>query len=229
MNLFVLKYCILIGAVLTSTALVTGPLNPQKLFTEETMTDSGEITADSIYQFGSDVFYRELDKPGNEYMKAGMEGYSRELVPTERQEEAFSERWEKGVSLFNAGYRECIGTYYQIATIPDIDDRSREEEVCAGIRNAKDNLRLAGKYFIAAKSCSSAGSGSGFTIGMTIPRVAAVADGAEDMEMSCMRAVLADRANDPEEFRKNMNEAGDSLRDMKLQYAELKALSGDFA
>jgi hypothetical protein len=228
MNLFVIKYCILIGAVLTSTALVTGPLNPQKMFSEESLTESGEITADAIYQFGSDAFYKELDKPGNEYMKANMEGYSKELIPTEQQEETFATRWTKAVMVFSTGYQECTDTYLQMVTIPEMDENDRKVAVCGNFRHAKENLRLSGKYFLAAKASSSAGSASGFTIGMVIPRVDRIAANAEDAEIACMKAVLADRGNDPEGFREGIDEAGESIRGMRLQYAELKVLSEDF-
>ncbi len=53
MNLIVIKYCLLIGAILASTSVVAGPLNPQHLFSDP---EDAEITADAIYQFGSDVY-----------------------------------------------------------------------------------------------------------------------------------------------------------------------------
>lgn len=229
MNLFVIKYCLLIGAILTSTALVAGPLNPQRLFSEESVTDSGEITADAIYQFGSEMFYKELDKPGNEYMKANMEGYSKELVPTEQQDETFATRWAKGVGLFNTGYNQCMDTFFLMATIPEMTDTDSKMAVCGNFRDAKEKLILSEEFFLAAKASSSAGSASGFTIGMTIPRVSGITANAEDMEMSCRKAVLADMSNNPEEFRQYIDEAGSGLREMRRQYAELKVLSEDFA
>lgn len=228
MNLFVIKYCLLIGAVLTSTVLVTGPLNPQKLFAEESITDSGEITADAIYQFGSDVFYKELDKPGNEYMKANMEGYSKELIATETQEENFATHWAKGIGLFSAGYRECTDTVFLMATIPEMDADDRKVAVCGNFRHAKDNLRLSGTYFMAAKASSSAGSASGFTIGMVIPRVDRISSGAKDAEIACMKSVVADRNGNREGFRQELNNAMQSITEMKRLNAELKVLSDDF-
>jgi hypothetical protein len=228
MNLFIVKYCILIGAVLTSSMLVAGPLNPQTMFSSESTTDSGAITADAIYQFGSDTFYKELDKPGNEYMKANMEGYSKELIPTDTQEETFAARWEKGVALFMTGYQECTDTYFLMATIPEMDGIDKKQAVCRDFRQAKDDLKMSEQYFRQAKASSSAGSASGFTIGMVIPRVDQIATDAEDSEIACMKAVLADRDNNPAGFRQGLDEAGRNIRDIRLQYAELKVLSEDF-
>ena len=70
MNLFILKYFLLIGGILASTALVAGPLNPQTILSNS--SSNGNLSADSVYQFGSEVFYKELDKPGNEYLKSGV-------------------------------------------------------------------------------------------------------------------------------------------------------------
>jgi hypothetical protein len=228
MNLFILKYCILIGAILTSSALVAGPLNPLTLVSEKSVTDSGEISADAIYQFGSETFYKELDKPGNEYLKANTEGYSKELIPTEKQEETFAARWEKGLALFGTGYRGSTDTFFSMAAIPEMKDDDQKVAVCGNFRQAKEDLRMSEQYFLAAKASASAGSASGFTIGMVIPRISRVAANAEDAELSCMRAVLADRKNDPSAFKKSLDETGASLRDSRLQYAELKVLSEDF-
>jgi hypothetical protein len=228
MNLFIIKYAILIGAILTSTALVTGPLNPQKMFSDSATTDSSGITADAIYQFGSDTMYKELDKPGNEYMKANLQGYSKELVPTEQQEKTFETRWAGAVALYDTGYRQCMDTFFQMATIPEINNPDTKKAVCDQFRQAKEDLLLSGVYFQAAKASSSAGSASGFTIGMVIPRVSRISADAEDTEISCMKAVLADRNHDTEGFRQNLTEAGSSLREMKQLNAELKVLSNDF-
>jgi hypothetical protein len=228
MNLFIVKYCILIGAILTSTVLVAGPLNPQKLFSEPSITDSGEISADAIYQFGSDMFYKELDKPGNEYMKANMEGYSKELIPTEQQGETFATRWEKGVALFGTGYRECTDAFFTMAAIPEMDDTGKKAAVCDGFRIASDDLGKSGQYFLAAKASSSAGSASGFTIGMVIPRISGITANAGDAEQSCRKAVLADMNDDPEGFRQYLDETGLHIREMRRLKAELNVMSEDF-
>jgi hypothetical protein len=228
MNLFIIKYAILIGAVLTSTALVTGPLNPQKMFASDTMTDSGEITADAIYQFGSDAFYKELDKPGNEYMKANMEGYSKELVPTEQQGKNFALRWTGAVTLYKSGYRKCTDAFFRMATIPDVTSADEKRAACDSFLEAKEELVTSEQRFLAAKASSSAGSSSGFTIGMVIPRVSRISACAQDVEIACLKAVLADRNSNPEGFRQNLNEVKAILGEMKRLNAELKVLSDDF-
>ena len=229
MNLFIVKYCILIGAILTSTALVTGPLNPQKMFSSDSMTDSGEITADAIYQFGSDAFYKELDKPGNEYMKANMEGYSKELVPTENQEKNFATRWAGAVALYTAGYRKCTEAFFQMAAIPDMTGADENELPCDTFRLAQDDLVASEQRFLAAKASSSAGSSSGFTIGMVIPRVDRISAHAQDAEIACRKAVLADRNGDSEGFRQSLNDAKVDITEIKRLNAELEVLSDDFS
>src|SRR5208337_4700352 len=111
MNLLIIKYSLLIGAILASTAVVAGPLNPQKLFADP---DNAQLTADSFYQFGSDVFYKELDKPGNEYMKSSVSGYSQSLIATDDMENTFQERWSNGVTVFEFGYSDCTTAFYEL-------------------------------------------------------------------------------------------------------------------
>ena len=110
MNLFVLKYILLIGGILTSTALVARPINPQTIMANSS-ADNG-ISADSIYQFGSDVFYKELDEPGNEYLKAGVSGYATNLVQTDNQVEQYDNQWAQGVAAFKSGYNGGIDAFY---------------------------------------------------------------------------------------------------------------------
>jgi hypothetical protein len=228
MNLFIIKYAILIGAILSSTALVAGPLNPQQLFSEPAANDSGGITADAVYQFGSDTLYKELDKPGNEYMKANMEGYSRELVPTEQLQQTFESRWARAVLFYGNGYGESTGSLLEMVTIPQIQNATEKKRACDHFRLAKEDLRSSESYFMAAKASSSAGSASGFTIGMVIPRVSRISTDAEDAEISCMKAVLADRNGDKNGFQKNLDDAKASITEMKRLNAELKVLSDDF-
>jgi hypothetical protein len=228
MNLFVIKYAILIGAILTSTALVAGPLNPQEMFSSDSTTNSSQITADAIYQFGSDTLYKEIDRPGNEYMKANLQGYSKELVPTEQLAQDFATNWAGAVSLYTTGYQECTDAFIQMAGILQMDNPDEKKAVCDRFRQGKEDLRSSEQYFQAAKASSTAGSSSGFTIGMVIPRVDAISSGAEDEEMDCMKAVLADRNGDEEGFRQDLTDAKQSLADMKRLNAELKVLSDDF-
>jgi hypothetical protein len=228
MNLFVIKYAILIGAVLTSTALVAGPLNPQEMFSANTSADSGQITADAIYQFGSDTLYKEIDKPGNEYMKANLKGYSKELVPTEQLAKNFETRWADAVSVYASGYQGSTDAFIQMAGISQMDNPDEKKAVCDRFRQAKDDLGLSGQYFLEAKASSTAGSSAGFTIGMVIPRVDRISSDAQDAEIACMKSVLADRSGDQEGFRQNLNDAKQSLAEMKRLNAELKVLSDDF-
>jgi hypothetical protein len=207
---------------------VAGPLNPQKLFSEPAATDSGGITADAIYQFGSDTLYKELDKPGNEYMKANMEGYSRELVPTDRQQQTFESRWADAIVLYGNGYQGSTGALLEMVTIPQVQDAAGKKAACDHFRLAKEDLTSSVSYFTAAKASSSAGSASGFTIGMVIPRVSRISADAEDAEIACMKAVLADRNGDEKGFQQNLDDTKTSLAEMKRLNAELKVLSDDF-
>ena len=228
MNLFIIKYALLIGAVLSSTALVAGPLNPLEMFSSDSTTNSTQITADAIYQFGSDTLYKEIEKPGNEYMKANLEGYSKELVPTEQLVTDFETRWAGAVSLYRIGFSECMDAFIQMPGISQETSPDEKKAVCNRFRKAKEDLRLSREYFLAAKASSTAGSSDGFTIGMVIPRVERVSSDAEDAEIACMKSVLADRNGDREGFRQNLNDARQSIGEIKRLNAELKVLSDDF-
>jgi len=229
MNLFILKYAILIGALLSSTALMAGPLNPQKLFSEPATADSAGITADAVYQFGSDTLYKELDKPGNEYMKAGMEGYSRELVPTEQQQKTYGNRWADAMVFYGTGYRQVSSALPEVASIPDIRNRSEQNAVCDQFRMANEEFGSAEAAFTAAKASSSAGSSSGFTIGMVLPRVSQISSDTEDIELSCMKAVLAARNGDQEGFRESLGDIRNTMTEIKRLHEELKVMSSDFS
>jgi len=228
MNLFIIKYALLIGAILTSTALVAGPLNPQQLFSSDTSTGSGQITADAIYQFGSDTLYKEIDQPGNEYLKANLQGYSRELVPTEQLAKDFRARWAGGISLYTTGYQGSTEAFIQMAGISQMRSADEKKAVCDNFRRAKEELRSSEQSFLAAKASSTPGSSDGFTIGMVIPRVDTISSDAEDAEMACMKSVLADRDGDGEGFRQDLTDAKQSLAEMRRLNAELKVLSDDF-
>ena len=228
MNLFVIKYALLIGAVLTSTALVAGPLNPQQLFSSDSSTGSGQITADAIYQFGSDTLYKEIDQPGNEYMKANLQGYSKELVPTEQIAKDFREKWSGAVSQYATGYQGSVDAFIEMAGISQMKEADEKKTVCDKFRRAKEDLRSSEQSFLAAKASSTAGSSDGFTIGMVIPRVDRISSDAEDAEMACMKSVVADRNGDSEGFHQGLMDAKQSLADMRRLNAELKVLSDDF-
>jgi hypothetical protein len=225
MNLVTIKYVLLIGAILTSTAVVAGPLNPQKLFSDP---KQGELAADSIYQFGSDVFYKEVDKPGNEYMKSSVAGYSPELLQTGTMEEKFRDRWSRGVGLFLSGYKGCNEAFYELPGIPTMTGAPEKLAVCTKFHTSRAEMQQSLDYFTAAKASATPGSSQGFTIGMVIPRIEKINTEAEDTEIACMQAVLADRDNKPGDFSDNLKTAQGHIREMNRIFPELTVVSDDF-
>ena len=191
MNLFILKYCLLIGAILTSTALVAGPLNPLTIMPPS--QDNGNLSADAVYQFGSDVFYKELDKPGNEYLKNGVAGYSQNFVTTDSQEQHYDDQWSHGVAAFKSGYSGTIDAYLELAAVPQMNTPQEKNTVCEKFGQANEELKNAIGNFTSAKASSTASSEHGFTIGMVLERAGPIQLNAEDAQISCMKAVLADR------------------------------------
>ena len=227
MNFFVLKYMILLAAILGSTMVISGPLNPDTV-PAAPGTDNGSFSANSIYQFGSDVFYRELDKPGNEYMKAGVEGYSHNLVPSDSDTEQFDANWKEGVTTFKSGYTSCMDAYLQLAAVPSMTGPSEKNAVWEQFHSGQESIAQSEDYFNAAKSYSSATTASGFTIGMIQPKIDQIRQDAEDAEISAMRAILSDRDHDQIGFSNNLTDTGTAINDMKRLYPELKVLSNDF-
>jgi hypothetical protein len=227
MNLFVLKYCLLIGGILTSTALVAGPLNPQTILSNQNETIS--LSADSIYQFGSDVFYKELNKPGNEYMKSAVAGYATNLVQTDNQTQKYDDLWAQGVSAFKSGYNGCINAYLDLAEVPELDSVNQKDAVCDEFRLANDDLKQSEEYFTGAKASSTASSVQGFEVGMVLERVDPIQQHAEDAEMVCMKAVLADQEGNTTEFQNDLRASGADIAEMKRIYPELGVLSNDFS
>jgi len=225
MNLIVIKYFLLIGAVLASTAVVTGPMNPQTFFTDP---GNGNISADSVYQFGSDTFYKEIDKPGNEYMKTSVEGYSPALIPTDRMEQNFQDQWVVGVGRFKSGYSGSTGAVFELAALPQMTDQNEKVAVCTKLHISRSEIIGSIDNFTAAKASATPGSSHGFTIGMVIPRIEQINSEAEDEEIACMQAVLADRNHNPAEFSRNLESADSHVREMRRIYPELGVLSDDF-
>jgi|WetSurMetagenome_2_1015567.scaffolds.fasta_scaffold159202_2 hypothetical protein len=225
MNLVVVKYCLLIGAILASTAVVTGPLNPQTLFSDP---KNGELAADSIYQFGSDAFYKEINQSGNEYMKSGTEGYSQALLPTDKMEQTYRERWNTGVTLFKTGYKGCVGALFELAAVPQMTDRDEKVAVCKGMRVSRNEMVRSLDILTEAKASATPGSSQGFTIGMAMPRIEQINAEAEDAEIACMQAVVADLDHDPDGFARNLQDVSDHVREMRRIYPELKVVSNDF-
>jgi hypothetical protein len=189
---------------------------------------NGEVAADSIYQFGSDVFYKEVDKPGNEYMQSSVEGYSHVLIPTDEMGKTFEERWSKGVSLFLSGYKGCNEAFYELAGVPGMTDPKEKIAVCTKIRTSREEMLQSLDYFSAAKGSATPGSSQGFTIGMVIPRINQINSEAEDAEIACMQAVPADRNNDSGGFSTNLKASGSHIREMRRIFPELGVLSNDF-
>ena len=227
MNFFVLKYMILLAAILGSTVVISGPLNPDTVLAAPG-TNNGSFSANSIYQFGSDVFYRELDKPGNEYMKAGVEGYSHNLVPSDSDEVQFDTNWNEGVATFKSGYNTCMDAYLHLAAVPTMSGPTEKNAVWEQFHSGTESIAQSKDYFDAAKSYSSATTASGFTVGMVQPDIDQIQQDAEDAEISAMRAILSDRDHDQDGFSSNLKDTGTAISDMKRLYPELKALSDDF-
>jgi hypothetical protein len=225
MNLIIIKYGLLIGAILASAAVVTGPMNPQKLFSDP---ENGQVAADSIYQFGSDVFYKELDKPGNEYMKTSVAGYSQSLLPTEEMQNTFQERWTRGITLFGEGYSDCTTAFYELLGVPELPTAQQKAEVCKKFSRADTEFGQSLAYFAAAKASATPGSAQGFTIGMVIPRVEQIRYEGQEAETSCRLAVLADTSEDPTGFSVNVKDTQTHIKEMQSIYPEMKAVSNDF-
>jgi len=231
MNPFVIKYGLLISAILASTIVVAGPFNPQDLFTGQPyqdMNSSAELSADSIYQFGSSIFYKEINKPGNEYLKQSVEGYSPELVTSDKAQQQFQYQWNAGISAFELGNQEFTDAFFQLVSVPDMSTTKEKNEACDKFRNATEDLRRSESFFTAAKASSSPGSASGFTIGLVLPKVNQVTLRTEDAGISCMKAVLADRDADKSVFQKNLQDVQGDFKEIQGVIAELKVLSNDF-
>ena len=179
MNLIIIKYGLLIGAILASTAVVAGPMNPQKLFSNP---ENGQVAADSIYQFGSDVYYKELDKPGNEYMKSSVTSYSQSLISSKEMDDAFQEQWTGGITAFGLGYSDCTTAFYELVGVPEIPTAQQKAAVCKKFSLADTEFRQSLEYFTAAKASATPGSAQGFTIGMVIPQVEAIRKECQDTE-----------------------------------------------
>jgi hypothetical protein len=142
--------------------------------------------------------------------------------------ETFQERWSKGVGLFLSGYNGCIEAYYELPGVPEITGTQEKVAVCTKFRNSRQEMLQSLDYFTAAKASATPGSSDGFTIGMVIPRIGDINSEAENAEISCMQAVLADRNNDQAGFSRNLKEAGTYIREMRRIYPELAVLSNDF-
>jgi|SRR5208337_368998 len=226
MNLLIIKYSLLIGAILASTAVVAGPLNPQKLFADP---DNAQLTADSFYQFGSDTFYKELDKPGNEYMKSSVSGYSQSLIGTTDMENTFQDRWTAAITVFESGYSDSTTAFYALIGVHELQTAQQKVAVCEQFSKADTEFQQSITYFSAAKASATPGSAQGFNIGMVIPQVEAIQQENQGAEVSCRMAVLADTGNDPAGFLVDVKDTQVHIKEMQRIYEELKVLSSDFS
>jgi len=226
MNFMFMKYLIVIAGIVGTTMVVSGPFTPYALGAQPQY--EGSVTAQSMIQFGSETFYSELNKTGNEDLKKGVEGYSQGLLTTKEQEQRYNSAWLNGVVSFKTGYNECISAFFTLVSVPAMQDNQEKTMVCDQFRAAKADLNAAITAFSAAKASVTPGSSQGFTIGMVLPRVSAIESQAEDAEISCLKAVLADRDNDQAGFKKSVSDVDANIREMRRLYPELKVLSTDF-
>ncbi|HVP24406.1 MAG TPA: hypothetical protein VMS81_00305 [Methanomicrobiales archaeon] len=224
MNNFLLKNVILIAGILGTTAMVAGPVQ-----NAISGGSADNISADSIYQFGSGLFYKEISKPGNEYMQSSVEGYSTNLIQSDQETANFNARWQEGVSTFKAGYADCMDAYLMLATVPSIPDQAGKNAPWELMRTGKENIARSADLLTAAKSHASPGSSDGFTIGMVLPRIDEIEQNAVDAELASMKATLADRDHDQAGFDEHLKEAGNAIKEMKRIYPELTVLSSDFS
>jgi hypothetical protein len=107
-------------------------------------------------------------------------------------------------------------------------DKKEKTAVCTKLRTSRHEMVQSLDYFSAAKASATPGSSQGFFIGMIIPRIEQIESKAEDAEISCMQAVLADRENNPEAFSKYFKETDSHIREMKRIFPELAVISDDF-
>jgi hypothetical protein len=63
---------------------------------------------------------------------------------------------------------------------------------------------------------------------MVIPRIQQISSNAEDAEISCMQAVLADRENNPAAFSRYLKETDSHVREMRRIFPELGVMNDDF-
>lgn len=227
MNLIIVKYGILIGALLTTTVFVSGNFFPA--VEEMGNENSTAIDAGSVFAFGSQVFYREVGKPGNEYMQGSTEGYSQNLVPTDAENEAYATSWQAGVAKFRSGYNRCVTALITLASVPQMQTKEEKIAVCGEINEGESEMQASKNDFLAAKASASPATPSGFTIAMVLERVDAILGSADSADRSCMAAVLADHNRNQTGFVQNLKETQAAVQEMRRIYPELQVLSNDFA
>ena len=225
-NLIILKYGILIGALLATTLYVSPALNP--LAAPSGDQNSTEIDAQSIFAFGSQVFYKEVSKPGNEYMQTSVQGYSKNLVPSDADNQAYASSWQAGVADFVVGYNQCTSALFDLASVPSMQTAKEKMAVCDEFANGENEMTRGREEFTSAKGSASPATDSGFTIAMVLEQVDEIIQSSDDADTACMKAVLADHNHDPAGFSASLKDAQSAVQDMQHVYPELKVLSSDF-
>ena len=226
MNLIVLKYGILIGALLATTAFVSPALNP--LSAPPGNQNSSGIDAQSIFAFGSQVFYRQVSQPGNEYMQTSVQGYSRNLVPTDADNRNYSSLWQAGVADFVTGYNRCTSAFFDLASVPSMQTAKEKVAVCDTFAQGESEMRRGQDEFTSAKASASPATDSGFTIAMVLERTGAIIESSDEADTACMKAVVADHNHDAAGFAESLKTAQRAVQEMQRVYPELRVLSSDF-
>jgi hypothetical protein len=226
MNLIILKYGILIGALLTTTAFVSGTFNNTSAVQGE--QNSSGIDTQSVFSFGSQVFYKEVSQPGNDYMQGSVQGYSQDLVPNDTENQAYASSWQAGVAEFESGYNQCILALSDLSSVPGMKTDQEKMAVCQKFSEGENEMNEAKNDFLSAKGSTSPAVYSGFTIAMALEKVDEIIQSSDDADTACMNAVLADHNNDMEGFIENRKDAQSAVKEMQRVYPELKAISIDF-
>ena len=225
-NLIVLKYGILIGALLATSAFVGGSFNQSTV--SQAGQNSTEIDAQSIFAFGSQVFYKEVSQPGNEYMQTSVQGYSQNLVPTDADNKAYSSSWQAGVADFVTGYNRCTSALFDLASVPTMQTAKEKMAVCDEFAEGESEMTRGQDEFTSAKASASPATDSGFTIAMVQERTSEIIQSSDDADTACMKAVVADHNHDSTGFAENLKAVQSAVQDMQRVYPELTVLSSDF-
>jgi hypothetical protein len=205
---------------------VSPALNP--LSAQSGDQNSSEIDAQSVFAFGSQVFYKEASQPGNEYVEGSVQGYSQNLVPNDTENQAYASSWQAGVAEFESGYNECIFALSDLSSVPGMKTDQDKMAVCQKFLDGENKMTDAKNDFLSAKGSTSPAVYSGFTIAMALEKVDEIIQSSDDADTACMSAVLADHNNDMEGFIENRKNAQSAIQEMQFVYPQLKALSSDF-
>lgn len=211
--------------MLTTTAFVGADLHTSS--SSAAGTTNG-LDAQSIFAFGSQIFYKEAAQPGNEYVQAGVSGYSHDLVSTSTEDQTYATAWQAGVSTFISGYTKSTEALLDLLTVPTLKTNAEKMAACDKFSSGEEEINQSESYFLAAKASASPATASGFTIAMVLERVDEILASSDAADQSCMKAVLADHNHNPEEFSRNLKDVENSVQEMRRIYPELQVLSNDF-